>query len=110
MTVVDLLKAARELISVPERWTRKAMARDRYNAPVLATSSKAVCWCLDGALLMVGAGVPFKLIHDAEGFLTRASGWCFISWQDHFSRTHAEVMAMCGRAIALAEAEFAVTA
>jgi len=59
-----VLKRAREIISKPERWTKRAFARDaeganlknRYGPKVsmagdrIANHRDAVCWCPDGAI------------------------------------------------------------
>lgn len=60
---VQVLNRAREIISKPEHWTRKAFARDEagYNlmglhengpaaAEKIAMDERAVCWCPDGAI------------------------------------------------------------
>lgn len=47
---LDILRRAKQLISVPERWTTKAAARDQLNREVGATDPFACRWCLLGAL------------------------------------------------------------
>lgn len=115
MTVVELLKAGQELISVPERWTQGVAARDANGVPINPRKEDACCWCSYGALLKVSDDA--QLVYSARGFLNRAIGvlddpiWpgvYFVKFQE--SHTHAEVLAMWNRAIALAEAGSAVTA
>lgn len=43
------LKAVRELISVPERWTQREHAREASGMPTDWESPSAVCWCYEGA-------------------------------------------------------------
>lgn len=50
-TTLQVLTEARELISVPERWTQNAVARDIKGVAIhSAKSSSGVCWCAMGAV------------------------------------------------------------
>lgn len=51
MTTLETLKAARELISDPDRWTTKASARDAEGRHVHACDPDAVSWCALGAIV-----------------------------------------------------------
>jgi hypothetical protein len=48
--MIEQLKAARDLLSVPGQWTTGESARDKHGNPTFTHSSDAVCWCLIGAL------------------------------------------------------------
>lgn len=48
---VDLLAPLRELLSVPERWTKRAAARGKSGRLVYAAGRAAVCWCLIGGMV-----------------------------------------------------------
>ena len=48
--VAQALRAARELIAAPERWTQQAQARDADGQRVPAQSNAACCWCVAGAV------------------------------------------------------------
>lgn len=50
MTTIEILVAARELLSARKRWTRYYMARNADGAEIDPRSEKAVCWCLFGAV------------------------------------------------------------
>lgn len=51
MTTVEALKAARELISDPAKWTRGAYARDAEGRELTnPKNERAVCWCAAGAV------------------------------------------------------------
>ncbi len=49
-TTLEILKAARELISDPVHWTQGWQARNFQGIGVPAKSGEAVCWCILGAL------------------------------------------------------------
>lgn len=109
MTTLEILKAARELISVPERWTQGAYARDNQGAPCATTSDEATCFCVRGAVRRVSYS-PFVNIN----FAARIAAYKALEeagedgrlacWQDAPERTHAEVLARFDTAIARLEA------
>jgi hypothetical protein len=99
MTPLEILKAARELISVPERWTQGGSARDRDGICVKSASAYAVCWCAAGAVYKTGCNDDASL--RALRFLDAVSGSTIEPFND--SHTHAEVLAAFDRAIAAAE-------
>lgn len=103
-TPSEVLRAARELISVPERWTQDATARSVKRRPVLPRSQKAVCWCSVGAIDRATESTFSPEAMDARSFLRDAAKTNVIStWNDMRSRTHAEVLAAFDRAIVLAD-------
>lgn len=99
MTPVEILKAARELIAKPERWTRGCGARDASGEDVEARSDAAICWCAIGAIVRVSDDNPVP----AEMLLRRVlpDGGFISSFND--SHDHAEVVALFDRAIASAQ-------
>lgn len=54
--VVEVLKAARELISDPAHWTKGRFARTEKGSPINYESPAAVCFCSAGALMRVTWG------------------------------------------------------
>jgi hypothetical protein len=56
MTTLEILKAARDLISDPEHWTKRANARDSYGEIIGCSQPEAVRWCAYGALNKVSRG------------------------------------------------------
>ncbi len=105
MTALSTLVAARELLSVPERWTKGANARTASGQHVCFSDQTPVCFCLDGALQHVARAAEATI---AAGFLNAAlsasaAGYSFVSWQDAPERTHAEVLALLDKSIELAK-------
>jgi hypothetical protein len=101
VTPAQVLRAARERIAVPERWTQGASARTISGIGVDAFDYGAVQWCAYGAIRVDG-------VHDHElQLFFRAIGAMdsIGTWNDAPGRTHAEVLDAFDRAIALAEAE-----
>lgn len=49
--MLEVLRAARELISDPARWTAGVFARDKDGQECKTRSLEAVCWCSWGALV-----------------------------------------------------------
>ena len=121
MTPADVLRAARERISTPERWTKGVYAIDSDGCAVDTSDRRACAWCALGALAaslpcrdpdILGMRTP--LFDEARALLSagvprnagvRSCHWSVSFWNDAPGRTHAEVLATFDRAIALAEAE-----
>jgi hypothetical protein len=104
MTPLKILRQTRELLSAPERWTKEAFARDSPGELAGAQGRDAVCWCLDGALMRSVGGTPGRSA--VLQLLSRAAQIDNIwTWNDAPERTHAEVLAVLDKAIALAESE-----
>ena len=99
MTPLEILKQARELISVPERWTKGAFAYDAQDNDLgRGNATGAVCWCALGAIEHVVDG-PCR--GHAEDMLEDQMGEPVDLYNDR--HTHAEVIAAFDRAIAAAE-------
>lgn len=90
-----LLRAAREKIAVPERWTKKELARHANGNCIGPNETNASCWCLVGALMSVNMGATDKAIqalgkiHDRNLF----------EFNDNPATTHADVLAALDKAI-----------
>lgn len=67
-TTLEILVAARALISDPESWTQYYFARDGYGREVLSRSNAAVCYCAQGAVIRSGGSIV-----DLEPLLNRAA-------------------------------------
>lgn len=100
MTTLEILKAARELLAVPERWTTGVLARAHNGDEVTPSSYKAASWCMSGACLKscMGNDSQFLYVIDALDLDT-----CIPIWNDAPERTHAEVLARFDEAIAKLE-------
>lgn len=59
--VTATLRAAKELIDKPRRWTQQAMARSATGALVNPNDPRAVRWCAEGAIAHVAPSVPLRL-------------------------------------------------
>lgn len=107
-STVEILRAARERISDPERWTTEAYARDRDGSGTEPQQADAVCWCAVGAFLAEQGLAPrvgddphrsnpvLDLLIEAAGHRPVAA----VNDKDG----HAAVLALYDRAIELAEA------
>jgi predicted nucleotidyltransferase len=103
MNTVEILKAARELISDEKRWTTCAMARDSAGHAVEAWDDDAVCFCSVGAIAKACVDIHPRGEIDARNALTKETtgGHTIVSFND--THQHAEVLALFDRAISRAE-------
>ena len=101
MTTLQILKAARELISVPEAWTTRTMARSESGMKVDPCSDRAVCWCLHGALQHV-IGFNYGLPIEVYAALDRVHPVNPTAFNDTHSYT--DTLGFLDQAIALEEA------
>lgn len=99
-TVVEILKEARELISVPERWTKMAYARDAVGNAVNWNDPTAYCWCSLGALHR--AAENRALYHLAREFLRSSTPKTIADFNDETD--HPTVLKAFDLAISKAEA------
>jgi hypothetical protein len=70
-----LLRAMRELLSVPERWTQGGSARDANGWLVVPSHPDAVRWCIAGAKCKIddAGGYSFEAQDLARQWLNAAS-------------------------------------
>lgn len=104
-TVREGLAQVRELLAEPARWTRFEPARDDAGQAVSALSAEAYSWCLAFAIDRVfGLNVcDFNATAVAvDDLLDEVAGMQVVIWNDAPGRTHAEVLELLDRAIALA--------
>ena len=100
--LLEDLKAARELLSVPERWTKGHLAHDAAGRSVDEQSDKAVCFCIVGAVYKACQN-DWKRVEPTVNFIANTEGVVSVpDWQDHPDRTHAEVLDLLDRCIAKA--------
>jgi len=99
---LEILKAARELLAVPERWTKGVGARDSKGIAVDWDDDSVYCRCAYIAISTVCGGQRPKeySAFDALGF---RRGHDLFTWNDAPERTHAEVLARFDEAIARLE-------
>jgi hypothetical protein len=97
MTTAETLKAARELIANPERWTKGWFAKKADGSDTNSRNPDAYCWCAYGALHRANY---YEAI-EPEHLLSRLMGGNIAAFND--THTHPEVIAMFDKAIARAE-------
>lgn len=105
MDTLEILKAGRELISDPARWTQNVTARDAQDDWAFASDQDAVCWCSLGALLKIGGSGYQDAIDALDISALQLGSQQATLFND--THTHAEVLAMWDRAIAAESAKVA---
>lgn len=107
MAVRDALVAIRELLSVPERWTKGADSRDANGDPAgLYSERGAVCWCLDGAIFATAGkfGVASRdVMNVVDRQVRRRVGdehYNAPTYNDDETTTHADILSLLDEAIA----------
>jgi len=101
--LVDALSRVKTRIATPATWTQNCAARDAQGRVRHYNNGDAVSWCLDSAVRMEA---PRELRSEVARILERCVlGRDFIEWQDKPGRTHAQVIALLDRAIAVTEAK-----
>jgi hypothetical protein len=103
MRAVDILKAAKEKIATPDKWTQGAYAKDANGYAVVETSNKAACFCSLGAIYAANPrkeGTPNWDAQLAARDLASVVGkQSIVNWNDEEGRTHEEVLAAFDKAI-----------
>ena len=99
MTPLETLKAARQLISDPAKWTQGVQARDEHGEQVPHSDRAAYCFCIMGAVNRVK---PLWKKLDALLALSKITRRDFAASVPEFNdtHTHAEVLALFDAAIA----------
>lgn len=100
------LKAMRELLSDPARWTKGTEARNAKGRPVRPWWKSATCWCLLGAP-HAGARRCYRNAVQEEMALRSALGGkkAISGFNDDPTTTHADILALLDREIAAAGGE-----
>lgn len=112
-TTLDILKAARSIISDEKNWTQGTFAKDVDGMMVSAASPDATCFCSLGAILKVMDSNLFIFKTDAVKYLNKA---VYIlgetdtpdeedSYIYNDTHEHSQVMLMWDKAIELAKLE-----
>jgi len=102
-TTLEVLKTARELISVPERWTKGAFARNYSKEECDPEDTMAMCWCVHGAFEKISLDCDENIADSI--YLARRQYMKFIkcgviSFNDAPERTHSEILEVFDKAIA----------
>lgn len=110
-STVDILKAARERISDPERWTTGAYARGEDGAGACPATDHACKWCAYGALLAeLGVNQPGPGTARYDTYLENAAedisdSWLTSAVEVNDEGSHPDALHLLDRAIQLAEQE-----
>lgn len=113
MAAVDLLQHTRAFLTPRERWAQGAAAFDEGGKIVRADSPSAICFCVLGALnhaFFVHGSDNHELYQSPLDYIRRAidphSPFVdVVHWNDHTTRTHADVLKVLDKAIELAKAD-----
>ena len=103
MTTLEILKSARELLSVPERWTKGVSAKDKAGFFIDRKSEAAHSFCVVGAIGR--SNIDYDSFDLACDHLRSVQPMVssLANWNDAPERTHAEVLARFDEAIAKLE-------
>ncbi len=107
-TPTEILQAARDLLTDPRRWTKGAAARFEDGNTCSAQHPQAHSFCSRGALIRVQPAGGYEAYHGAYRFLEKCvrpeveGAEPVTAWNDYYQTTHAEVLAVFDKAIALA--------
>lgn len=101
MTPLETLKAARQLISDPAKWTQTYYARDASGYPVPPTSLEAVCFCALGSIEHA-ANKNLLTLTETIAIIENValSEHAMAVFELNDTHTHAEVLALFDAAIA----------
>lgn len=103
MTAADQLRAAKALIDSPEKWIKGRFAVDKLGLTTSYDDPRATCFCAVGACrrYCFRGDLDEALPESFVALGKKASP--VVEFNDHPDTTHADVMALFDRAIALAE-------
>lgn len=103
-TALDILKAARELLSDAKRWGKHLTASDSWGNSVSPTSPSAHCWCVYGAIEKARSSMDDN--DRAEVLLAKylpPKETGISTFNDRLTTSHADILALFDRAIAAEE-------
>jgi hypothetical protein len=100
MTTLEVLVAARELISEPSRWTQGEYAKDAVGNSVTAISEYACCWCSVGAICKIQNDLfPTNPLEDALEAAIHVIGLKRFTVEFNDNHNHQQVMELWDKAI-----------
>ena len=98
MTPLETLRAARQLISDPAKWTQGVAARNRLGSSVDPLAEDAVCFCSIGAIRNVVAEDNHAFERASDALRSHSPIGVIAGFND--THTHAEVLGLFDAAIA----------
>ncbi len=100
MSAVAILRAARERISDPARWTKHVEARNASGKECFPQSETAVCWCGVGAIWAESFTSDWDVDRmTAQMTLAAMTKRSVSDFNDDPTTTHADVLAAFDKAI-----------
>jgi hypothetical protein len=96
---IQILKRARELIN--QGWTKSAYARDKDGLKVPNSSSKAVCWCVEGAIYRAAYELDYDSYPSRRMFQNIYGG--MVDFNDAIARNKEQVLTAFDKVIAANE-------
>lgn len=96
MNTLERLILARAIIEDPARWTRRCIARSRFDDEVLPHDPRAVCWCAMGACILAGGNSSGALMGVLSDEFPKET---LPSFNDDERRSHADILNLFDRAI-----------
>jgi hypothetical protein len=98
MTPLETLKAARQLITDPAKWTQGVAARNRLGVSIDPLAEDAFCFCSIGAIRNVVAEDHYTFERASDALRSHSPTGVIAGYND--THTHAEVIALFDAAIA----------
>ena len=93
--LIDKYRAARELLSDPDHWTKVEMARDQFGRPApSADHPAATCWCALGALARCGINMLEESDPIYRTVNNRGGHWSVSLFNDHPKTRHEDVLGL----------------
>lgn len=103
MSTLEILKAARELLSDEKRWTQGAYARNKAKEDVPEFNPDAICFCMLGSIYRsVG---DYSRAQTAAQALRNVLPCPIPTFNDDLDRKHSEILAKFDEAIARLEGQ-----
>ena len=104
MTDLEIMKAARLLLTPPGSWIQHVYARNHNGRIVHPTHKDGACFCSIGAFMRINPDRSFPIPVEFKHHMFFKCGNLITNWNDHPDRTHAEVLAEFDEVIAELEA------
>lgn len=109
MTLLEHLKATRELIGTPDKWTQNVYSRDKLGSQCSIRSSEACKFCIMGAIRRVddsaAADKAYEYLKNYSPILDSYSKGQLVVYNDDSNTTHKDIIALLDKAIKDAEVE-----
>jgi len=109
VTPHEILVAGRDLLSNPDHWIKKTLARSKNGEKCDPTEARATCFCTIGAIHKVVGSGQKSLKLEVVGYLIKALderkhrvSAIVVAFNDHPTTKHSDVLELWDKAIELA--------